>query len=310
MSSAALTSGASASTSHEWRLATQKRRVEMSDQRALATTFRELHHSARPLLLVNAWDVVSARIVEDSGAPAIATTSAGVAWAEGFADGEQITREHMLSRVAHIARSVNVPVSADLEGGYGETVADARTTALGAIECGAVGLNFEDAHPNGQGLLDIDAQVARIKAMRDAATDAGVPLVINARTDTFLADVGPDDAWRLAESLRRGNEYLAAGADCVFVPGVTDAATIQALVAGLRGPLNVLAGAATPSIAALRELGVARVSLGSGAMSVVLAEFRNLVRVLGETGDFAFLSQRMQHGAVNAMLTRSTSASA
>jgi 2-methylisocitrate lyase-like PEP mutase family enzyme len=282
----------------------------VNDQKASAEAFRELHRTARPLLLVNAWDVVSARILEDLGAQAIATTSAGVAWAEGYADGEQISREHMLARVARITRAVDVPVSADLEGAYGETVADAHATARGAIESGAVGLNVEDARRGARALLAVEAQADRIKAMRETAVQLGVPLVINARTDVFLASIGDDDRWRLAEALRRGNQYLGAGADCVFVPGVTDRETIQALVAGVRGPLNILAGATTPPMAELQAMGVARVSLGSGAMGVVLAEFRDLVRRLADTGDFSFLSRRMQHNDINAMLDRHRSGSA
>src|ERR1700730_6026236 len=119
----------------------------MSYQKEKAEKFRALHQSARPLVLVNAWDVVSARIVEDLGFPAVATTSAGVAWAEGFADGERISRDHMLARVKRIAQAVRVPVTADLEGGYGYTVRDAEATAHGAIEAGAVGLSFEGADP-------------------------------------------------------------------------------------------------------------------------------------------------------------------
>lgn len=274
----------------------------MSDQRAKAQTLLELHHTGRPVLLINAWDVVSARIVEDLGAPAVATTSAGVAWAEGHADGQQISREHMLQRIAKIASAIKVPLSADLEGAYGDTVADAQSTARGAIEAGAVGLNIEDARHDGRTLLETNAHAARVKAMRKTATQLGVPLVINARTDVFLAKIGEDDTWRLAEALRRGNAYLDAGADCVFVPGVSDRATIGALVAGLHGPLNVLATATTPPVSTLAELGVARVSLGSGAMSAILANFSDLVQRMHDDGDFHFLSDRLTHSELNELV--------
>ena len=273
----------------------------MNEQRTKAERFFELHRTARPLMLINAWDVVSARIVEELGAQAVATTSAGIAWAEGYADGEEISREHMLERASRIARAIKLPVSADLEGAYGATIADAELTARGALEAGAVGLNIEDAAHGGGALLGIELHASRIQAMRAVAAHTGVPLVINARTDVFLAGIGDDDRWRLQESLRRGNAYLDAGADCVFVPGVSDRATIQALVNGLKGPLNVLAAPTTPPVAELRELGVSRVSLGSGAMSVMLAEFRDLVRRLADKRDFSFLSRRMQHNDVNAM---------
>jgi len=130
----------------------------MSTESAKAAQLRSLHRSARPLVLVNVWDVVSARIVEDLGFPTVATTSAGIAWAEGFADGERISREHMLARVKRIAQAVQVPLTADLEGGYGYTVNDAEATAQGAIEAGAVGLNFEDAHAEGNALIDLELQ--------------------------------------------------------------------------------------------------------------------------------------------------------
>ncbi len=274
----------------------------MSSQREKAENFRALHQTPLPLVLVNAWDVVSARIVEDLGFSAVATTSAGVAWAEGFADGEHISRDHMLARVKRIAQAVQVPLTADLEGGYGYTVHDAEATARGAIEAGAVGLNFEDAHPEENSLIDIELQAARIAAIRDVAAKLNVPLVINARTDVYLADIGDNDAWRLQETIRRGNEYLRAGADVVFAPGVTDEPTIKTLAASIGGPINVLAGASTPSIARLRDLGVARVSVGSGAIGYALARFRDVAARLRDGGSFEFIGQRISHAELNAIV--------
>ena len=274
----------------------------MSSQREKAEKFRALHQTPLPLVLVNAWDVVSARIVEVLGFSAVATTSAGVAWAEGFADGERISRDHMLARVKRIAQAVQVPLTADLEGGYGYTVRDADATARGAIEAGAVGLNFEDAHPEENSLIDIELQAARIAAIHDVATKLNVPLVINARTDVYLADIGDNDTWRLQETIRRGNEYLRAGADVVFVPGVTDEPTIKTLAASIGGPINVLAGASTPSIARLRDLGVARVSVGSGAIGYALARFRDVAARLRDGGSFEFIGQRIPHAELNAIV--------
>jgi 2-methylisocitrate lyase-like PEP mutase family enzyme len=274
----------------------------VSSQKEKAEKLRAMHETARPLVLVNAWDVVSARIIEDLGFPAVATTSAGVAWAEGFADGERISREQMLARVKRIAQAVNVPLTADLEGGYGYTVRDAEATARGAIEAGAVGLNFEDAYPEEGALIDLELQTARIAAIREIATKLDVPLVVNARTDTFLAGIGDSDAWRLKESIRRGNEYLRAGADVVFVPGVTDEPTITTLVSNIGGPINVLAGTATPSVERLRDLGVARVSVGSGAFGYVLARFREVAAGLRDGGTFEFVGQRIPHAELNAVL--------
>jgi 2-methylisocitrate lyase-like PEP mutase family enzyme len=272
-------------------------------QAAKAERLRALHVPSRPLLLVNVWDVVSARIVESLGFAAIATTSAGIAWTEGFADGEQISREHMLSRVARIAAAVGVPVTADLEGGYGESIDDAVATARGAIAAGAVGLNFEDAAKGGEALLDVKAQTARIAAMREAAKSAAIPLVINARTDVFLAGIGDNDAWRLHEAIERSNSYLKAGADCAFVPGVTDEPTIAKLIDGICGPLNVLAGAAIPAYERLAALGVARISLGSGAMAYALAKFKDLAASVHAHDAFEALAQRIPHGELNDLVS-------
>jgi 2-methylisocitrate lyase-like PEP mutase family enzyme len=288
------------------RLRNRETRIEMTlTQSDKAQKFLALHQTNRPLVLVNAWDVASARIVEERGFPAIATTSAGIAWAQGYADGERISRDEMLGCVERIVRTVGVPVTADLEGGYGTTVKDAVATAQGVIEIGAVGLNFEDTSGSSEGLLDADLQVSRIRAMREVATKHGMPLVINARTDVYLAHIGDNDSWRLQEACRRSNLYLQAGADVAFVPGVTDEKIITALISGIEGPLNVLAAAATPSIERLRQLGVARVSLGSGAMGYVLAQLRDIAKNLREGGSFEFVGQRVSHAEVNALLEQS-----
>ena len=273
----------------------------MSTQADRAQALRALHNISRPLILVNAWDAASARVIEELGFPAVATTSAGIAWAEGFADGERISRERMLARVEVIARAVNVPLTADLEGGYGSSMRDAIDTAKGAINAGAVGLNFEDTIDGGSELLDCERQAERIAAMRQAGTEMGVALVINARTDVYLAQIGDDDAWRFAEATRRADRYLRAGADCIFIPGVADEASISALVSAVRGPLNVLAGAATPPVRRLRELGVARVSVGSGAMGYVLAQFRDIALAMRDGGSFEFAAQRIPHAEMNAL---------
>ena len=281
----------------------------MHDQRTpTAVTFYEqaehllaLHRGNEPLVLVNAWDAVSARIVESLGFPAIATTSAGVAYTEGFPDGQKITREAMLARVARIVSAVRVPVTADLEGAYGNSEEAAVATARGAIGAGAVGLNFEDAADGSNALLDIESQCRRIAAMRGVANEMGIPLVINARTDVFLANVGATDSWRLAESARRGNRYLQAGADCVFVPGVSDEAMIVDLVRTIHGPINVLATAKTPPVSRLKEIGVSRISVGSSGMAHALARFRAAAAGVLTTGKFDFTGERMTHAELNAL---------
>lgn len=267
-------------------------------QRGKAETLKALHRRGNPVILFNVWDAVSARIVEELGFPAIATTSAGIAFLEGFADGQRISRDRMLAGVERVTRVVHVPVTADLEAGYGDTPEDAAETARGAIDAGAVGLNFEDALDERE-LYGLAAQCARIGAMRNAAAKIGVPLVINARTDVFLGGIGESDAWRLEESVRRCNAYLRAGADCAFVPGVTDEHTIAKLAASIEGPLNVLAGAASPSVAKLAQAGVARISVGSAPIGYVMAKFRDAARSVKDTGSFAFATERIPHGETN-----------
>jgi 2-methylisocitrate lyase-like PEP mutase family enzyme len=275
----------------------------MANQREKAELLRKLHKRGQPVIFVNVWDAVSARIVEDLGFPAIATTSAGVSWLEGFADGERIARERMLQGVARVTHAVQIPVTADLEAGYGPAPSDAEATAQGAIEAGAVGLNFEDWDTRANALMDVDAQVARIAAIRKTGAAAGVPLVINARTDVFLKNAGENDALRVQEASRRGNRYLEAGADCVFVPGVMDEPTITTLVSSIQGPINVLAGPATPSVGRLAELGVARISVGASAMAFVLTHFQDLAANIKEAGTFEYTGHRLTHAQINSLFT-------
>lgn len=265
-----------------------------------AQTLRSLHQPGNPLVLFNVWDAVSARIIEELGAPAIATSSAAIAWLEGYADGQHISREAMLAGVKRVASAVRVPVTADLEGGYGSSVHDAAATARGAIEAGAAGLNFEDAAEPGS-VLDVDLQCERISAMVEMGQRLGVPLAINARTDVFLDRVGPGDEWRLREAIERGRRFLQAGATSVFVPGVTDEETIATLAKEIPGPINVLASAAAPPVSRLAQLGVARVSVGGAAMAHALAHFRTAAAQTMREGTFGFASDRISHAELNAL---------
>ena len=263
---------------------------------SLADDFLALHHAKTPLILPNAWDVISARLVEDAGFPAVATTSAGVAWSLGHADGENITRDEMLAAVARITRAVRVPVTADLEAAYGPRPDDAAATARGAIKAGAVGFNFEDSTGDANNpLLDVPLQVERIRAARAAADELGVHLVINARTDVYLDEVGAPDT-RFDEVVRRLTAYRDAGADCLFAPGTADGDTIAALVNALRAPLNVLATPHTPPVAELARLGVARISLGGGVYRTALGLTKRRLGDLRQYGRFdAMLDGAISH---------------
>jgi 2-methylisocitrate lyase-like PEP mutase family enzyme len=273
----------------------------VSTQSENAERFRKLHVPGEPLVLVNAWDAVSARTLEALGFPALATTSAGIAWLEGFADGQRIGREAMLAGVARVCGAVALPVSADMEAGYGPSLEDAVATAQGVIDAGAIGLNFEDAD-GPDALLDAAHQVERIRALRRAADERGLSLVINARTDVFLNEIGPADS-RLAHTLERGRLYRAAGADCIFVPGVVEPDAIGALAAGLGAPLNVLGTAQTPPLAELRRLGVARVSLGARPLLTALKSLRDVAIAIRDDGSFAPLAAALSHADVNALFT-------
>jgi 2-methylisocitrate lyase-like PEP mutase family enzyme len=258
-----------------------------SHQASKAEVFRVMHAGPLILLLPNVWDVATARVFEQVGAKAIATTSAGVAASLGYSDGQNIPREEMLHVVARIAAKVKVPVTADVESGYGATPEDVAKTTLAVIEAGAVGFNLEDVNPGSTAVLfETQQQVERIRAAREAGAQAGIHVVINARTDVFLAQVG-DPAKRLDETVRRLNVYRAAGADCLFAPGVIDAPTIAELVRQLSGPLNILVGPGAPTIPELQKLGVARASTGSGIMRAALAFARDAAIEIMEQGTYA-----------------------
>jgi 2-methylisocitrate lyase-like PEP mutase family enzyme len=202
-------------------------------QPAKAAALRNLHSGPEILLLPNVWDAASARIIGESGFKAIATSSAGVAFSLGYPDGQVISRKEMLAAIARIAKAVKVPVTADVESGYGKTPEDAARTARAVIDAGAVGMNLEDvANDCGVALVELPLQLEKIQAVREIADRVRVPLVLNARTDVYLLQNG-DPATRYDETVRRLNAFRDAGADCVFAPGLRDAATIGKLVADL-----------------------------------------------------------------------------
>ena len=247
------------------------------DQRAKAEALRDLHIPGDPLLLLNAWDAASAVVIARGGARAIATSSAAAANALGYADGQHLTREQMLGAVAAIAGAVDLPVTADMEAGYGDEPDAAAATARGVIEVGAVGLNMEDLQDGGDDLLPIERFAAKIAAVRAVGDETGIPLVLNARTDVFLGGIGDPDS-RLDHAVERGNAYLDAGADCIFVPGVIDTTVITGLVQGIHGPISVLAVPGSPRLSDLKALGVARISTGSGPYRAALALARRMAQ--------------------------------
>jgi 2-methylisocitrate lyase-like PEP mutase family enzyme len=269
----------------------------VTDQHLNTKLFRSLHTSGQPLVLVNAWDAASARIAEAAGAPAIATTSAGVAWSLGAPDGDALSRDLAVDLVARIVATVSVPVTADIESGFGTTPAEVGATVSRVVAAGAAGVNIEDAGP--AQLRDIDDQCARLAAARAAADDAGVPLYVNARIDTYLRGVGGVD-----ETVARATAYLAAGADGVFVPGVTDPDTIATLVAAVPAPVNVLAGPGAPAVPELAELGVARVSLGSSVAQTAYAVVRRAAEEALNAGTYTALTDTFDFAELNSLMHR------
>lgn len=271
-------------------------------QVAKAEAFRAMHRGPKILVLPNAWDVASARILEEAGVRAIATTSAGIAFTLGYPDGQKISRDQMLEVVARIAAKVKVPVSADMEAGYGDRPEDAALTAKGLVQAGAIGLNLEDATDDPKNpVSDLSLQIEKIRAIRETAASLGVPLVLNARTDLYLKVIGQPET-RFGETVRRLAAFRDAGADCLFVPGVRDLETIAKLVRELKFPLNILGGLGSPSIPELQKSGVARVSLGSSVMRVTLGLVQRIAKELEETGTYTSLEDAPPHADLNRML--------
>ncbi|MBV9880129.1 MAG: isocitrate lyase/phosphoenolpyruvate mutase family protein [Gemmatirosa sp.] len=269
-----------------------------------AALLRRLHarEDGRPLVLPNAWDAVSARLVEEAGARAIATTSSGVSWSLGRADGHGLARDEMLAAVRRIAAAVRVPVTADVEGGYGaETPEDVAETVRGVLDAGAVGVNLEDTRrAGGPALLDPAAHAGRLAAARAAADSSGIPLFVNARVDVYLRQAGAPET-RFDETVRRAHAYVAAGADGIFVPGVADADTIGRLAAAIDAPLNVLAGPDSPDVATLAALGVARISLGGGLAEAAMALVRRAANEVLREGTYHALGGALSYAELNGL---------
>lgn len=256
--------------------------------------FRSLHVPGVPLVLVNAWDAASARIVAAAGAPAVATTSAGVSWSLGVADGDRLDRAAALDVVRRVAAAVPIGVTADIETGYGATPDAVADTVRAVVAAGAVGINIEDVDPATGGLRDVADQCARLAAVR-AAGDA---LFVNARIDTVLRGLGGVD-----ETVERATAYLAAGADGIFVPGAVDPDAIAELVERIAAPVNVMAGPGAPSVPELARLGVARVSLGSAVAQAAYTVARRAADEAYAAGTYGALGDALDFGTLNTLLS-------
>jgi 2-methylisocitrate lyase-like PEP mutase family enzyme len=262
------------------------------DQARHATRFGELHSSGH-LLLPNAWDAASARVFEHVGFQAVGTTSGGIANARGLLDGEVIGRARMLEEIRTIVEAVHVPVTADIEAGYGDAPSDVAETVAAILDLGVVGVNIEDrVHRSDVArLYGVDEQMTRVEAARSEAERQEIHLLINARTDTFLLGLGTDLDERIALTITRGKAYLRAGADVVFVPGAIEVDTVRRLADSIGGPLSVMALPGAPDATALFDAGACRVSLGNTAMLAVLGALDTIARDVIETGRWAAIER-------------------
>ena len=279
--------------------------MEMGKQAEKAEGLRKLHKGPRILILANAWDVISARMVEDAGFPAVASTSAGAAAVLGYPDGQRIPMSEMLEFVGRMARAVGVPLTADMEAGYATTPAEMAEMAREVVAAGIVGLNLEDVTGDDESSqVEISLQAEKIAAVREASASEGVSLVINARTDVYLMPIGPAET-RFERTVERLRAYRKAGADCVFAPGIRDAETIGKLVRAVDAPLNILLQPGGPSVSELEKLGVARASIGSGTMRAALGTARRFFKALSEYQDHsALLAEAVSYDEVNRLLGR------
>ncbi len=257
----------------------------MMDQIEKAKAFQQLHLGPQILMIANAWDAASARVFEHAGIVAVGTGSAGIAFSHGYPDDERIPRDVILNATREIVRAVQVPVTADILTGLGETVDEVVATVKEIIAMGAVGVNIEDGTDDGPCLIDLSQQVEKIRAVCDAVKTSGVPIVVNARTDSFWLKLG-DDQQRLRVSIERANRYREAGADCLFVPAVADRETIKTLVEEINGPVNILTVPGCPPISELQALGVRRVSEGSGPMRASMMLTRRIAEELLQSGTY------------------------
>jgi 2-methylisocitrate lyase-like PEP mutase family enzyme len=275
----------------------------MHSNKPKADLLRELHADG-VLVLPNAWDAGSAALIARAGAKAVATTSGGVSWALGRPDGQGLSREEMVEQVRLIAAAVDVPVTADVEGGYGHAPEDVAATVEAVVGAGAVGVNIEDSKGFGVPLFTAEEQAARLRAAREAAERAGLPeLVVNIRTDVFLFQVGEPEG-RLDDVLARAAAYAEAGADCLFVPGLVDLDVLKQLVDASPLPVNVMAGPGAPTVAEFEAVGVRRVSLGTAIAQAAYSVAQRAAEEVLNKGTYTELAGALDFFAVNGTFAR------
>jgi 2-methylisocitrate lyase-like PEP mutase family enzyme len=278
-------------------LKARKKAKAMQRQRESAEKFRALHAQGQMLILPNAWDAASAKLAEEAGAQAIATSSAALAWSHGYPDGEKLPPASFIGAVQEIVRVAKVPVSADSEMGFGDTPEGAAKFVMSLVDAGAVGINIEDRTSPPELL------VAKIGAIKAAAKAKDVEIFINARTDVYLANLVSDDK-RLAEAIRRGKLYAEAGADGLFVPALNDLAGIRKVVNAIDLPINILIFKATPVVAQLKQAGVRRLSAGTAIAGAAYGAAVRATKMLLDEGRYdAIFSSSADNPGFNKLFT-------
>jgi 2-methylisocitrate lyase-like PEP mutase family enzyme len=266
--------------------------MDRAQQAEMANSFLARHHAPPILLLPNVWDALSARLFVAAGFDALATTSGGVAWALGYPDGEHAAWPEVVAATARIVRSAQVPVTADIEAGYGATPAEVAVHVAEIIQTGVIGINLEDGLHGP--IRSIEDAAARLSAAREASRKEGVPIVLNARCDVFHLQYGEEHT-RFSAAVERCKSYLNAGSDCVYPFGVRDPATIAAFVEAVGAPVNITGRPGMPNAAALERIGVARVTIASAPTLVVMSSIQKLAAELRTTGGFDVLSATLRH---------------
>jgi 2-methylisocitrate lyase-like PEP mutase family enzyme len=261
-----------------------------------AKLFRALHAEG-VLVLPNAWDAGSAVAIERAGAPAVATTSGGVSWALARGDGQQLSRAEMLAAVRQIADAVTVPVTADVEGGYGPEPSTVADTVAGVVAAGAVGVNLEDSRAGTATLFTVEEQSARLRAAREAAAELP-DLWVNARTDVYLFGIG-EPSGRYEEVLTRAKAYAEAGADSIFVPGLAAVEVLAELAKSSPIPVSAMAGPGAPPVGALAEAGVRRVSVGTSIAQAAYSLAHHAAAEVLTQGTYGEVTGALDFGTVN-----------
>ncbi len=278
---------------------------EMFGQKQKADDFLQLHHAPKILILPNAWDVASAKIFELEGFKAIGTTSAGIAAMLGYADGQRMSLTENVEIVRRIVGNSTLPVSADIEAGYATSIEGVVDAARAVLDVGVVGVNLEDSTGDpSTPLFDTILQQEKIKAIRELSNSKGIHLVINARTDAYMINNGSPQGLR--EAIDRGNAYQENGADCIFVPDVgnLDKKTISILIKEIDAPINIIAGATTPPILELQDMGVSRVSVGPRPMRALLSLLRKIAKELMTKGTYRLMmDSSISYSEVNQWFT-------